>query len=108
MLAQIISWILGASSSWKRFSTHAGTPSTPVAFLGFKNFNIVFTCPMLGSSGSWSIISTSANLADNEFGTRLAQGAINASSNLFAVDSNSICVVCVGEEESCFSVPHNE
>ncbi len=63
---------------------------------------------MLGNSGSWSIISTSATVAANEFGTRLAQGAINASSNLLAVDSNSICVICIGVEEGCFSAPHNE
>ena len=47
-------------------------------------------------------------LAVNEFGTQLAQRAINASSNLFAIDSDSVCVVCIGMDEYCFSAPHNE
>ena len=54
MLAHMMLCTTRASSSLKRFNSHAGTPSTPVAFLGFRCLNVHFTCPMDGKGGGTS------------------------------------------------------
>ena len=51
MLAHMMLCTTRASSSLKRFNSHAGTPSIPVAFLGFRCLSVHFTCLMEGKGG---------------------------------------------------------
>ena len=65
------------STSLKRFNSHTGTPSTPVAFLGFSCLCVHLTCQMDGKGGrpffNWDIS-----------WTNVLPGLINACFNCFA------------------------
>ena len=79
MFAHMMLCTTRASSSLKRFNSHAGTPSIPVAFLGFRCLNVHFTCLMEGKGGGtsfkrWETVWRSGT----SVGLMFYQGLINA------------------------------
>ena len=84
--------------------SHAGTPSAPVAFLGFRCFSIAFTCPILGKGGGRSSSPSAISLTVDAVASRPSQGAVNASNSLSATAFNSAFVGALRVAD-CFSAP---
>ncbi len=67
------------SSSLKRFNSHAGTPSAPVAFLGFRCLSVHLTCPIDGKGGGTSFKRCETVWkSGTSVGQMFCQGLINA------------------------------
>ena len=85
MLAHMILCTTRANSSLKRFNSHAGTPSTPVAFLGFMCLSVHFTCPVADKGGGTSFKRCEAIWrSGTSVGQMFCQGLINAFCNCSA------------------------